>query len=104
MTTSKVTPVSAPGQFGTEYRIDINGWTRGYLTGSLAQAEAEAARIVAGIEADRRWFARPMCSACDERRANVSTGPTWFLCAPCVTESNAYDDAHGEPRAIVVPL
>lgn len=45
-----------------------------------------------------------ICSACEERVATVSTGPTWFLCDECRAESDAYDDRHGLPRAIVAPL
>jgi hypothetical protein len=49
--------MSRDGQFGAEWRIDIGGVTRCYLTGTRAMAESEAARIVRGIEADARWYA-----------------------------------------------
>ena len=46
-------------QVGTsEYRVAINGMVRCYVTGTRGQAEAEAARIVKGIEADARWMKR----------------------------------------------
>ena len=44
------------------------------------------------------------CSACQQRPATVSTGPTWFLCDKCHAASDAYDNANGLPRAIVVRL
>jgi hypothetical protein len=44
------------------------------------------------------------CCACQERPATVSIGPTWVLCDECLAESNAYDDAHGLDRAVVLPL
>lgn len=51
-----VEQVSEVGQYGAEYRISILGTVRCHFTGSRVQAEAEANRIVRGIEADARWF------------------------------------------------
>lgn len=45
-----------------------------------------------------------LCSACCERPATSSTGPTWFLCDECRAESDAYDDAHGLERSPCGPL
>ncbi len=58
--TIRIEQVIAVGQYGAEFRIWVNGVVRCYRTGTLAQAEAEAARIVRGPMTDHNVTYRPL--------------------------------------------